>query len=518
MRSKQIQNEMVDTSAMTLNNSEHKSLKILTPKMVRDYGGQFRPFKPRTPSTQTTTEIHNLVGLNRTTLSSTTGTSPVSVSLAPKEITTKTVTRHNPHFTTGGYSSEESATVTEIPIQNRTDENDTNPGPDLEKKDEELVPAPRDDIDSFSPANSVHNNETALAFDSNQVNLQMDLMMFPSARADVRKRKIERLRFCAGFRTNFGNANVGLRCCMRTLNCFDNLPQYLDETLFHRGRHHFSPAERLHLCQDIDDSMHCIERELDRRSCKSVTSLMNRKMQPQMGKVKQFYQSICPKDPNISTVPRNGKPTTPTNHNNLKSRGFGPIPGSLLPFVGGAIAGLIILSIVMIIAIYCRKQCKIKKRNSNSQETSFESDQSLRYKSVSHNRRRSSVYEEIDEDKMVPSINSPKKKKEHGVDESRISRKLPSAPSEEKFKTGNHYYLSPTSSLPEDNRINDNDKAVTNFGYLDLQTDENGQSYAKLKTEGEYITPEEIASTPKQREKNPKEEYHMYFVLEKEDE
>ena len=120
---------------------------------------------------------------------------------------------------------------------------------------------------------------------------------------------------------------------------------------------------------------------------------------------------------------------------------------------------------------------------------------------------------------MVPSINSPNKKKNHCIDESRISRKLPSAPSEEGFKTGNHYYLSPTSSLPEDNRINDNDKGVSNFGYLDLQTDENGQSYAKLKTEeGEYITPGEIASTPKQKEKNPKEEYHMYFVLEKEDE
>lgn len=65
-------------------------------------------------------------------------------------------------------------------------------------------------------------------------------------------------------------------------------------------------------------------------------------------------------DPHISTVPQNGKPTTPTNHNNLKSKGFGPIPGSLLPFVGGAIAGLIVLSIILLIVIYCRKQCKIK--------------------------------------------------------------------------------------------------------------------------------------------------------------
>ncbi|CAG2233399.1 unnamed protein product [Mytilus edulis] len=159
------------------------------------------------------------------------------------------------------------------------------------------------------------------------------------------------------------------------------------------------------------------------------------------------------RDPHISTVPQNGKPTTPTNHNNLKSKGFGPIPDH-----------------------YYRL-----KRNSDSQESSFESDPSLRYKSVSHNRRRSSAYEEIDVDKMVPSINSPNKKKNHCIDESRISRKLPSAPN--------------------------------------LQTDENGQSYAKLKTEeGEYITPGEIASTPKQKEKNPKEEYHMYFVLEKEDE
>lgn len=49
--------------------------------------------------------------------------------------------------------------------------------------------------------------------------------------------------------SDIGNANVGLRCCMRTLNCFDNLPQYLDETLFHRGRHHFSPTDRRHICQ-----------------------------------------------------------------------------------------------------------------------------------------------------------------------------------------------------------------------------------------------------------------------------
>ncbi|XP_063446806.1 uncharacterized protein LOC134726333 [Mytilus trossulus] len=523
LQSKQIQSEMVGTNAITLNNSGHKRLKILTPEMIRDhYSGQFQPFKPRTPSTQTTTttpEIQSLAGLNRTTVSSTTvttATSPVSVSIAPKEITTKARTSQNPHFTTFGYSSEETASVTEVPIQNRTDENDTNSDPE---KDEEIVPAPHDDIDSSSPDNSVHNNETALTFDSNLVIPQMDLMMFPSVRADVRKRNIERRRFCAGFRMNIGNANVGLRCCMRTLNCFDNLPQYLDETLFHRGRHHFSPADRRHLCQDIDDSMHCLERVLDRDNCKPVTSLMNRKMSPQMGKVKQFYQNICPKDAHISTVPQNGKPTTPTNHNNLKSKEFGPIPGSLLPFVGGAIAGLILLSIIMLIVIYCRKQCKLKKRNSESQESSFESDKSLRYKSVSHNRRRSSAYEEIDVHKMVPSINSPNKKKNHGIDESPISRKLPSAPSEEGFKTGNHYYLSPTSSLPEDNRINDNDKGVSNFGYLDLQTDENGQSYAKLKTEeGEYISPEEIASTPKQKEKNPKEEYHMYFVLEKEDE
>lgn len=41
--------------------------------------------------------------------------------------------------------------------------------------------------------------------------------------------------------------------------------------------------------------MHCLERVLDRDNCKPVTSLMNRKMSSQMGKVKQFYQSICPK-------------------------------------------------------------------------------------------------------------------------------------------------------------------------------------------------------------------------------
>jgi hypothetical protein len=63
----------------------------------------------------------------------------------------------------------------------------------------------------------------------------------------------------------------------------------------------------------------------------------------------------------------------------------------------------------------------------------------------------------------------------------------------------------------------ENDKIVTQSGYLDLQTDENGQSYAKLRQEGEYITPNEIASLPPPpKSNNSTEEYHMYFVLEKE--
>lgn len=197
---KQIQSEMVGSSEMTVNNSGHKRLKILTPEMVRDYSGQFRPFKPRKPTTTTTPEIQSLAGLNRTTVSSTTVTtanSPVSVSIAPNEKTTKAGISLNPHFTTVGYSSEETATVTEIPIQNRTDENDTNSAPE---KDEELVPATHGDKDSLSPDNSVQINETSLAFDSNLVIPQMDLMMFPSIRTDVRKRNIERRRFCAGFR------------------------------------------------------------------------------------------------------------------------------------------------------------------------------------------------------------------------------------------------------------------------------------------------------------------------------
>lgn len=118
---------------------------------------------------------------------------------------------------------------------------------------------------------------------------------------------------------------------------------------------------------------------------------------------------------------------------------------------------------------------------------------------------------------MVPVSNASKKQRKSSSVNHCGSRKLPSAPNENDKRIANHYYLSPTSSLPDDKQKIENDKIVTQSGYLDLQTDENGQSYAKLRQEGEYITPNEIASLPPPpKSDNSTEEYHMYFVLEKE--
>lgn len=92
----------------------------------------------------------------------------------------------------------------------------------------------------------------------------------------------------------------------------------------------------------------------------------------------------------------------------------------------------------------------------------------------------------------------------------------PEVPSAPKPRSENHYYLSPTSSLPGGSDKKPTELGLTNFGYLELQTDENGQSYAKLKTDGEYLSIDEIA-TVQQKDKPSKEEYHTYFVLEKDE-
>ena len=117
---------------------------------------------------------------------------------------------------------------------------------------------------------------------------------------------------------------------------------------------------------------------------------------------------------------------------------------------------------------------------------------------------------------MVSSPNSKYEIKKHRNSELSVSRKLPNAPTGDKERAENHYYLSPTSSFPEENKMDD--KGNTNFGYLELQTDENGQSYAKLKTDEDYIRPDQIASSPPAKTKHSKDEYHMYFVLEKDNE
>lgn len=47
------------------------------------------------------------------------------------------------------------------------------------------------------------------------------------------------------------------------------------------------------LYSDIDDSLLCMGRVLDRPSCRKVASIINNEIQPEMREVKLFYQNTC---------------------------------------------------------------------------------------------------------------------------------------------------------------------------------------------------------------------------------
>ena len=92
-----------------------------------------------------------------------------------------------------------------------------------------------------------------------------------------------------------------------------------------------------------------------------------------------------------------------------------------------------------------------------------------------------------------------------------------------KLEMDNHGYLSPRSSLPEDELKPDiigKDTHLFTHGYIELKSEsgESAQSYAKLEAEPEedYIQADQIESPPLKTSKKPEEQSHMYFVLEKE--
>lgn len=60
-------------------------------------------------------------------------------------------------------------------------------------------------------------------------------------------------------------------------------------------------------------------------------------------------------DPEVVTTPTVTKTTKSSS--SFGAIGWGPVPGSVLPFVWGALAGLFFIAILMLIVIVCRKQC-----------------------------------------------------------------------------------------------------------------------------------------------------------------
>ncbi|XP_052081059.1 uncharacterized protein LOC127719020 isoform X1 [Mytilus californianus] len=362
----------------------------------------------------------------------------------------------------------------------------------------------------------------------------IDIIIFPSSRADKRRRKQERRRLCANI--DFGDAKKGFQCCKKTLNCFDDLPENIDETVFHNGHHEYNEAERLHVCHHIDEALVCKDGVFNRSVCKNVNPIMEGKIKPQLDKVKLFYYNHCNRGTAIT--PTGGYPShkphphvPPTGPGGTGSEQYHSHTNSYAPYIGGAIMGVFALVIIVLFAIYCRKRVNKRKRNKEQRnDPGRESTQSSRYKTVSYNRRKSDVYAEIDEKSMISSVSYNIDGHSCSTDvtnlshsnTSSFSRKYQSAPSIRQLELDNHGYLSPESIMPEDElKSNIADENTSTHGYIELKSEsgDSGQSYAKLEPEpeDEYIQADEIESTPIKKKK-PDEQGHMYFVLEKENE
>ncbi|XP_063446782.1 uncharacterized protein LOC134726309 isoform X1 [Mytilus trossulus] len=364
----------------------------------------------------------------------------------------------------------------------------------------------------------------------------IDIIIFPSTRADKRRRKQERRRFCSNI--DFEGAKKGFQCCKKTLNCFDELPDDLDETVFHNGQRQYNEAERLHVCHHIDEALICQGDVFTRTVCKDVNPIMEGKIKPQLDKVKLFYYNHCNRGTAIT--PTGGYPShkphphphvPPTVPGGTGSEQYHSHTNSYAPYIGGAIMGVFALVIIVLFAIYCRKRVNKRKRNKEQRnDPGRESTQSSRYKTVSYNRRKSDVYAEIDEKSMISSVSynidghscSTDVTNLNHSNTSSFSRKYQSAPSIRQLELDNHGYLSPESILPADvMKTNIEDENTSTHGYIELNSElgDSGQSYAKLEPEpeDEYIQADEIESTPNKKKK-PDEQGHMYFVLEKENE
>lgn len=97
------------------------------------------------------------------------------------------------------------------------------------------------------------------------------------------------------------------------------------------------------------------------------------------------------------------------------------------------------------------------------------------------------------------------------------------APSTRQEELDNHGYLSPQSIFSEDCLKPDvipNETNLFTHGYIELKSEsgDSAQSYAKLgvEPEDEYVSPDQIQSSPNKDRKSDK--LHTYFVLEKENE
>ncbi|XP_052081062.1 uncharacterized protein LOC127719020 isoform X3 [Mytilus californianus] len=335
---------------------------------------------------------------------------------------------------------------------------------------------------------------------------------------------------------HFGDAKKGFQCCKKTLNCFDDLPENIDETVFHNGHHEYNEAERLHVCHHIDEALVCKDGVFNRSVCKNVNPIMEGKIKPQLDKVKLFYYNHCNRGTAIT--PTGGYPShkphphvPPTGPGGTGSEQYHSHTNSYAPYIGGAIMGVFALVIIVLFAIYCRKRVNKRKRNKEQRnDPGRESTQSSRYKTVSYNRRKSDVYAEIDEKSMISSVSYNIDGHSCSTDvtnlshsnTSSFSRKYQSAPSIRQLELDNHGYLSPESIMPEDElKSNIADENTSTHGYIELKSEsgDSGQSYAKLEPEpeDEYIQADEIESTPIKKKK-PDEQGHMYFVLEKENE
>ncbi|XP_063446790.1 uncharacterized protein LOC134726309 isoform X2 [Mytilus trossulus] len=476
----------------------------------------------KTNNQNITNGIHNQ-NLDNTKTSNETLATTVAVSTTTKQIESS---NGFPNNTTEPTLTTNTTVTTIIPKGTSFESNAVNINETLNNDDS--------DSDTTTPETILSDDEIKKA--QNAATNDNGFSIFRTSEAERKQRKKDIKLFCA--RIDFEGAKKGFQCCKKTLNCFDELPDDLDETVFHNGQRQYNEAERLHVCHHIDEALICQGDVFTRTVCKDVNPIMEGKIKPQLDKVKLFYYNHCNRGTAIT--PTGGYPShkphphphvPPTVPGGTGSEQYHSHTNSYAPYIGGAIMGVFALVIIVLFAIYCRKRVNKRKRNKEQRnDPGRESTQSSRYKTVSYNRRKSDVYAEIDEKSMISSVSynidghscSTDVTNLNHSNTSSFSRKYQSAPSIRQLELDNHGYLSPESILPADvMKTNIEDENTSTHGYIELNSElgDSGQSYAKLEPEpeDEYIQADEIESTPNKKKK-PDEQGHMYFVLEKENE